>query len=150
MANPLTIYIDRLKAGATFDISEVVGPECLELQEEDEVSSHAPITISGRAYIAEEFLILTLNIQAELEMPCALCSETFSYPLHLKDVLHEEPIKNIKHGVYNYAPVIREAVLLEIPFYPQCGGKVCLKRKEFEKYLKKETKEEEYHPFQGL
>jgi uncharacterized metal-binding protein YceD (DUF177 family) len=151
----LRIYTDRLKGGDSEEISETLDPAFLEIPENDEIVFKDPVVIQGSAYIVDEFLVLSLHIQTKVELPCALCNTPFSLPIHITNFLHEEPVEAIKQGVFDYAETLREAILLEVPFYPQCGGSSCLNRKQVEKFLKKPTEEDEdaqerYHPFENL
>lgn len=151
---PLRIYIDHLKEGDPHEIAETLDPSFLDIQESDGVRAKKPIVIEGSAYLVGEFLILSLDIQTELEIPCAVCNEPFSIKMHLPSWTHEEPLAEIKKGVFDFSQVLRDTVLLEIPFYPQCGGKTCANRQKVEKYLKKDEPEdkshEEYRPFENL
>ena len=152
MKHPFRLFVDRLKAGGEDEISEKIAPPFLDLKEGDDIKIDEPITVEGQAYVAGDFLILSLHIVAHLEIKCALCNEPFHLVVDLPRFIHEEAVDEIKHGVFDYGELVRETILLEIPFYPQCGGKVCSNRERVEKYLKtQEDKEEEgYQPFQNI
>lgn len=151
------IYIDRLKNGAVEAISEEIDPMILGLND-NEITCKDPIVVSGKAYLVEDFLIIHLKIKAKIYLKCALCSEVFPQELELDDVHEEESLDQLPQGIFDFSETIRQAIFLEVPFYPQCGGKECLNRKDYEKYLKKESKEgdkaldsdERYSPFQSL
>jgi uncharacterized metal-binding protein YceD (DUF177 family) len=148
----MKIYIDRLQNGEVEQIREVLPPAFLELAPHDELHVEQHIQVTGQAYVAEDFLIIKLDIQAKASLPCSLCNEPFSFPIQI-ECIHEELIEKIPHGVFHYAELIREAILLEIPFYPQCGGDVCKNRKKMDKYLSKDTSKqskEQYHPFKDI
>lgn len=151
----LRIYIDRLKGGATDTIVESLDPKFLDISEQDEIQFEEAVSISGSAYIVNEFLVISLTVEAHVKIPCSFCNTQFSMPIHITNFLHEEPLENIKQGIFDYGEVLREAILLEIPFYPLCGKTECLNRKEIEKYLRAKTEEDEdeqerYHPFENL
>lgn len=152
MKQPFRIYVDRLRSGGEEAISETMTPSFLDLKESDEILATKPLSVEGKAYVAGDFLILSLHIVAELKLKCALCNEFFSLRVDLPHFIHEEALDEIKHGVFDFGELVRETILLEIPFYPQCGGSECLNRESVEKYLKtkEDTEEEGYHPFQNI
>ncbi len=158
MQESLKIYVDRLKNGEEETITAKLDPSLFDLKKEDDVSAKEPIQVSGKAYIAGDFLIVELDIDTTLTLRCSVCNRAFSFAIHLKQWIHEEPLEDIKHGIFEYGVVVREACLLEIPLYPQCGVSLCLHRDEIEKYLKKpsedsskqEDKSSHYYPFADL
>ena len=153
VAKPFCIHVDHLKRDEVEEISETLSSGFLELPPNDEVKAVKPIVVKGEAYIAGDYLIVSLHIVTQLQIPCAVCNEIFSFTVDLPDFVHEEPLEGIKHGVFDFAELVRETVLLEVPFYPQCGNTCCLNREQVEKYLKKKEKsreEEGYQPFQDL
>lgn len=141
------VYVDRLKGDNEEEIAETIDPQALGMQESDELTVTAPVEIEGRAYMADEYLVVDLDITASITIPCAFCNQDFVLDVDVQHSIHEEPISDIKHGVFDIIPLVREAIFLEVPLYPLCGGKVCLHRDEIEKYLKKESVEEGYQPF---
>lgn len=152
---PYLIHVDRLKGDHEEEISEIIDPVFLGLEEGDEVKAKEPLKVTGTAYIAGDYLILSLNIEASLQLACAICNEEFVLPIHLKDFVHEEPLEEISKDIFDFGKLVRETVLLEIPFYPQCGGKNCANRESLKKFLRsdgsgKEAEEEGYQPFQNI
>jgi uncharacterized metal-binding protein YceD (DUF177 family) len=156
MKPTLKIFVDRLHGGKSELITEELDPGFMDISEK-EVAFKDPIKVEGEAYLAEDWLIVRLSIIAHATLQCALCNDTFRFPIHLQDMMHEEPLENIREATYDLLPLIRESILLEIPFYPQCGITKCNKRQEVEKYLKKEPKVQEekkgingHKPFQDM
>ena len=153
---PFRIYIDRLKGGESQTISETLDPAFLDMQPKEEIRALKPVVIEGSAYLVDEYLVLSLDIKAELEIYCSVCNEPFAFVVHLSHFLHEEQLSEIKKGVFDFSQVLRDTIFLEIPFYPQCGGKTCANRKKIEQFLKKDSQDlckqeqEEYHPFKDL
>ena len=137
MKEHLNIYVERLRDGDTEEISETIAPGFMECQEKD-MAFDKPVTLSGEAYVTDDWLIVSLNIQTEAKLTCALCNQPFTFAVDIKRMMHEEPFENIKGKTYDLLPLIRESILLEIPFYPQCGITKCLHRDEVEPYLKNE------------
>jgi uncharacterized metal-binding protein YceD (DUF177 family) len=146
----LCVHLDQLQGGETQEIEFNVSPEFLDVQENDGFLAKHPVQIEGQAYIAEDYLVLDFNIETAITLACALCNTEFELPVELHHFLHEEALKDIKKKKFNFSDVVREAIILEIPFYPLCGGKECLHRGEIEKYLKKENIEETHSPFADL
>ena len=155
VAKPFCIHVDHLKTDEVEEISEALSPDFLELLPSDDVKAVKPIAVKGEAYIAGDYLIVSLHIATQLQIPCAVCNEVFSFTVDLPDFVYEEPLEDIKHGVFDFAELVRETVLLEVPFYPQCGGTSCLNRAHVEKFLKKkeagdEEEGEGYQPFRDI
>lgn len=157
---PFRILVDRLREGGELTLSESVTPESLDVQAQG-LAFEGPVAVQLIAYITDLWLIVDLSIQATAVLCCALCNEPMKYPIALSHVMHEEALEDIKKGVFDSAHLIREAILLEIPFYPLCGITSCLNRKVLERYLKPESSSEladdarageetGYRPFQNL
>ncbi len=149
MKEKLKIYIERIRDGNTEELAEKLSPAFMEIEEQD-VSFKSPIEVMGEAYVTDDFLLIRMSIKTEALLTCALCNEEFSFPIDIEDMVQEEPLEEIRDGVYDLLPLIRENILLAIPFYPQCGIDSCKHRSEIEPYLKKERPPEETSPFKDL
>lgn len=152
MNDGFNIYVEQLRSGNSEKISEAFAPDFLDVHEK-ELAFNDPVKVSGEAYLAEDNLILHLEISTFASIPCRICNEPVKVPLQLQKFYHSEPLDVIKSGVYNMMPLLREATLLETPAFAECEQGKCPKRKEFEKYIKKtenSEKEEGYHPFDDL
>ncbi len=149
MKEKLKIYVERIREGNIETIDEKLPPDFMENKEQD-VSFKSPIEVAGEAYVTDDFLLIRMSIKTEAVLTCALCNEQFCFPIDIEDMIQEEPLEEIKDGVYDLLPLIRETIFLEIPFYPQCGITACTRRKEIEPYLKKERPAEENSPFKDL
>jgi len=144
------IYVDRLQNGEVEQISERISPDFLELAERD-LRFEKDIALGAEAYLAEDTLILHLNIEAIAEMPCAICNRMTNEPIRLKGLYHTVPLASIKSAVYDYRDSLREAILLEVPAVAECHEGSCPERKEIGKYFRSPSKkEDEYHPFENL
>lgn len=146
--NPLNIYIDRLKDDETEKIFEVLEAEQLEVQEE-ELSFTDKTTVSGKAYLANDHLILDLKISAFAQMPCSICNEKESFPIEIKDFKQTIEIAEIPSAVYDYSDEVRSAILLKIPQFFECNQGKCPHRKEVKKFLK-EGGPDTHSPFSDL
>jgi uncharacterized metal-binding protein YceD (DUF177 family) len=144
------IYIDQLRNGKAASIDESLPTDFMDVQE-DGLSFTRSVIVKGKAYIAEQDLIINLDISAHGIVPCSICNELVDVEIAIDNFYHAEPLAQIKSGIFDFRPIIREAVLLDTPAFAECQGH-CPKRGEVAKYLKKPHKngEEGYHPFADL
>ena len=129
----LKIYVDRLSDGQTEIIEETVSPELLEVKEKD-LKFEKSIKLSGKAYLAEDHLIIQLKVSTEATMPCLICNESIQKKISVPSFYHTEEVANIKGHIYDYTQPMREAILLELPYSIECMGN-CPKRAELKSYL---------------
>jgi len=129
----LKIYVDRLTDGQTEVIEEMVSPELLEIKEKD-LQFQKPIKLSGKGYLAEDHLIIQLEITTEATMPCLICNAFIQKKITVSSFYHTEEVANIKGHIYDYTEPMREAILLELPYSVECMGN-CPKRGELKSYL---------------
>lgn len=141
----LQIHLEQLQQGKIEEINEVVDPSTLDVSD-DMLKFQSPITIQGEAYLTDEWLIMRLAIQTEASMNCSLCNEPMSIDIDINNLIEEESIQNIHGGLFEFGHLVREAVLLEVPFYPQCGGTECRNRTVVEKYLAHTDEEIDHTP----
>lgn len=145
MTHSLKIYIDRLTGEKTERIEETLDPSFIAVDEKD-LQFHTPVVLKGKAYLAEDHLIIQLIVQTEAEIPCAICNESVKKKIDVKGFYHTEDLANIRGHVYDYTDPLREAVLLEVPSYVECLES-CPQRKELKDYLQKGNDE---FPFKDL
>lgn len=136
MDEAFKIYADQLRNGHIEQLDEKLAPDFMEIQDED-LTFLQPIEVTGEAYIADQELILHLNVYTQATIPCAICNEPVLVDVSLDGFYHAVPYEELKSGIYDYRHILREAILLETPRFGECEGK-CPKRKEIQKYLKKE------------
>jgi len=139
MNKNLSIYVDRLKDGHTQKIEEEISSNFLDVKEE-ELSFPSPVSIQGKAYLADDELVLQFDIHTQFIMPCAICNEKISLPIEIKNFYHVEPIAEIKGHIFNFTELLREAILLQIPPFIECNNGKCPERKTLSRYIKKEEK----------
>jgi uncharacterized metal-binding protein YceD (DUF177 family) len=151
MSNSSQILIDRLKQGQTQLIQERFSPDFLDIQEE-ELKNDSPISVSGEAYVSETELLLHVNASTSVSMPCAICNQFVSVPLSVHNFYHAEPLDDIPSAIFDYQPLLREALLLELPKYVECNQGKCPARATLTPYLKPEARAEEtnHFPFSQL
>ncbi len=152
MEDKFKIFIDRLKKGQTEDIKESFDPSILDVSEMG-LKFLKPVLIEGHAYIAENDLVINISIDTEATLPCSICNNPTQVPIHLDELIHLEPLNQIKGQIFDLRPIIREAILLEVPFVVECSDGKCPERANIQKFLadpKKREKDEGYKPFKDL
>lgn len=147
------IYIEQLRDGREEKIHEKLDPSFLDIHETDLVFDK-PVELEGVAYLAEHELVLHWDIRTEVTIPCIICNESVTVPMHIQNFYYSEPIAEIKTGIYNFKDLLRETVLLEVPPFTECHDGKCPQRKEYQHFLKESSDqfsdEEGYHPFADL
>lgn len=135
MEEGLRIYVDRLRTQGVERIEESLAPDFLEVQEAD-LSFIEPVQLSGEAYLAQDELVVKVFATVTAQMVCAICNQPVALPLQA-EVLHMEPLVELKNGIFNMGPIVREALLLELPLVAECNQGQCPDRAEIEQYLRK-------------
>ena len=149
------IFVEQLREGHTEEIAEVFAPEFLDVQEKELVLDQ-PVKVNGQVYLADEMLVLHLDIATQAMLPCSVCNEPVSLDLSVKGFYHAVPLSEIKGGIYDLREILRETILLEVPLLAECRQGNCPKRKAMKKFLKKEgspgsgDEGEGYRPFANL
>lgn len=133
----LILYIDQLREGKEELIELSLSPDFLDICESD-LQFCSPVSIKGKAYLAESHLILQLSLQVEALVRCAVCNQLTPSPINLPHFTEAKALSEIKGALYNYSGAIREGILLEIPHYVECRGD-CLNRVELKNYLEKKN-----------
>ncbi len=155
MKENLKVYIDRMRDGETEEVDETLEPSFMDIHEK-EMRFEDPVTLEGEAYVTDDWLIVRLSIQTKVHLICSVCNEPFEFEIDIQNMVHDEPLENIRDASFDLLPLVRESVLLAVPFYPQCGIDVCSKRHEIEPFLKKdgssdeEPEEHGHNPFKDL
>lgn len=128
------IHLEQLKEGRKINIDFDTGPEFLDVHEAD-LSFESVVTLKGEAYLADEALILRLDIATAALVSCAICNEACQVPIHLLGFYHAELIEAIRGGVFSFKDLVREEILLDLPLKAECGGN-CPAREELAHYFK--------------
>ena len=134
MNKEFKIYIDRLRDGETEKISLSVDPSFMGV-EERELSFGEPVMIEGETYLAENELVLNLSVKAVARLPCSICNQIVAYPIGVEKFYFTQPLAEIPAHIFDFSDLVREAVLLEVPFVVECNGGNCPSRKEIAKFL---------------
>jgi len=139
------VMTDRLKDGAEDRVDEVFEPSFLDLAEDDELRVSLPIRVQGKVYVASEWVIIDASVYVPVTLNCAMCNEPFSKEIVLKRWVHEEKLP--QNGVLDLGDALREAILLEIPFFALCNGDTCHNMAEIQQFIHKEQSFEGHKPF---
>lgn len=149
------IYVEQLRDGQIEALTECFPADFLDVKEEA-LSFFDPVNIDGEAYLADDMLILHLNVSTIATMPCRICNEPVKVNVEINEFYHAEPLDEIKGSIFNFREILREAILLETPPTAECHEGKCPKRKTLQKFLKKEGEKENkdddegYRPFADL
>ena len=149
MSEAFLIYIDRLKGGSEEEIDAHVAADYMEL-EDTELEFCGQIAFTGKAYMADDHLIIHLDVTAEAKMPCKLCNESKPVQVVLDGFYHTEPLENIREAIFDMKDVVRDAILLEIPSFYECDESMCEGRAEAQKFLKSKPQKDDFLPFADL
>lgn len=144
------IFLEQLKSGDTEKIDITCSSDFLAVNEDD-LRFEGPVHVTGDVYLADEELILHLDVSAKAIIPCSICNEPVKVEVEVIGFYHAEPIAELKTGSFNFQEVLREAILLEVPQFAECGGN-CPQRKQVDKYLKQPKAQDGqgYQPFADI
>lgn len=127
------IFIDRLKGGQTVEMSGEVAPDFMAVKDGGLVFDET-VSFHGKAYLADDHLVCTLDASTTYKTRCKICNELLPIPLDLQGIYITEEIQNISSKIYDVKEALREAILVEIPMYHECGGN-CPERANIQQYL---------------
>jgi uncharacterized metal-binding protein YceD (DUF177 family) len=130
----MKIYIDRLKGGQVEKIDLVLDKELLQVEEKELIFSQK-ISVIGEAYLTDDHLLVQLNIDTMVQVPCSICNKLIETPLIVKEFTHTE-ILDRRTSIYDCLPLLREAVLLQVPAFIECSKGTCPERSTVNKFLK--------------
>ncbi len=153
MTQDLKIYIDRLQNGHVEKIDSLINIKDLDIEEEKELLFSSPVQITGKTYIAEEDIIVNLNIKFTVKLPCKICNELSEIPVEIDNFYHAEELTSVAL-CFSYKDMLREAILLEIPSFVECNNASCPERLNLAKYFnenEEKHKMDNFHfPFKEL
>lgn len=116
-------------------VDEQYSPDFLDLKEDDALLATSDVTLVGNVLCADGHMVFQGDIGVTFSLVCALCNERFCYTISCPDWMHTDPISVVREGKWDLSEPIREELLLQVPFYPRCGGDECLRRKEIDVYM---------------
>jgi uncharacterized metal-binding protein YceD (DUF177 family) len=153
MEDEFKIYIDQLRHGQERLIEEKLESSFLDIHEDD-LEFPNDVLVEGKAYLAEDELIIHWTITTEALVSCLICNQKVPVEVRVANNYQSIALSDIKGGIFSFKELLREVILLEVPAYVECEGR-CPRRKEYSKYLQKPSteqsqKEEGYRPFADL
>jgi uncharacterized metal-binding protein YceD (DUF177 family) len=154
MSECCVLLFDHLKENDT-PIKEEFTPALLALNDK-ELSFDHPIYVQGSGYLAEDHIVIQLNIKATAYLPCSVCNQPVTIPLALHNAYITKPLSDLSGGKLHFKEDLRELILLEIPLFIECKEGQCPERVHIEKYLKQhavepnQKEDDVYYPFDGL
>jgi uncharacterized metal-binding protein YceD (DUF177 family) len=137
MQEVFNIYIDRLKEGEVTLIEEEVDSAFLDVTDGN-LFFPEKIAFHGSAYLAENHLVVTLDLSTTYQTYCKICNELINVPFSIEGLYITEEAENISSKIFDLKEPLRDAILLEIPLYSECEGG-CSMRKDLNKYFKQDS-----------
>ena len=127
MLDDFKIYIDRLRNGATEQISGTLSSDVIDVDEE-ELQFHHPVYVNCEAYLVKHELILNFEIKTIAQLPCKICNQLTMFDICVEKCYQSVPLKCIKSKVFDAVDIIREMILLEVPITVECNDNHCPER----------------------
>lgn len=129
----LKIYIDRLKHQPQ-KIKETLSPDFLGIDEDDLVFEE-PVQLNGEVYIADDHLIIHLQIETSAYLPCSICNNPVETPISIKNLYLTHLLAEIPGAIFDLTEEIRESILLQTPLFTECNNGQCAERENIKKFL---------------
>lgn len=142
----LVIFVERLKAGKVEKIDLELNPSFLG-KDEAELNFHKSVFVKGKAYLTDEHLIIRLDAQTKVLMPCIICNKMIDADLYVKNCYLTEDLEKIS-AKFDYTKALREALLLELPQRVECNGGKCKEREVIAPFL--QEGEKKTFPFKDM
>jgi len=155
MDDRFNIYVEQLRDGQVEKLEESYSPEFLDIHEKDLIFKD-PVLVNGEAYLADDMLVLHIDVRTYGIIPCRICNEPVRTEITVQGVYHAVAIKEIKTGIFNLVELLRETLLIEVPALAECNQGKCPQRTAMKHFIKEEGAsdkdhiEEGYHPFADL
>ncbi len=149
MRTEITVDLTAIRQGRTQKIVTTLPPSLMEINE-PELQFQMPVTIKGAVYLSEDHLIIHFHASTEALLPCAICNQMSPWELKISDFHHIEPIASLKNSCFDLAPIVREALLLELPKSIECNRGCCPKRSEISPYISTKKATSTHLPFANL
>lgn len=131
------VYIGRLRENSERHALTII-PDFLEIKENFLQFSY-PIELTAYYYLADQVLVCEWKIKTKFTTTCTVCGENFAYPLEIA-FSHAEELANIPQSVFNFKDLLRDTILLHVPYYLECSEGNCPDRETLSAYLVKEKK----------
>lgn len=135
MNDTFKIFVDQLRDGHEEEIHENFPPDFIGVNESD-LSFDELVKVDGKAYLAEDSLILNFDIIAFAMISCAVCNSLVRTEVAIHNFYHAVPLSEVKGGIFHLQETLREVILLETPKFAECNEGKCGEREKISKYLK--------------
>jgi uncharacterized metal-binding protein YceD (DUF177 family) len=153
MQDRFKIFVDRLKDGSELVIKETVSSDFLDIQE-TELSFSPQVSFKGKSYLADDHLVVNLNVNATAILPCKICNEPVQVEILLSELTFTLSVNEIASSVFDFSSLLREAILLEVPPFAECQKGSCPERENVKKYFKQNNQKgkqnDHFFPFSSL
>lgn len=155
MSDRCLLLIEHLKEGKSSSFEENFDPKTLSLDDK-ELSFKPPIHVKGVGYLAEDHIVIHVDVEGSAYLPCSVCNKPVNIPVILKNAYITKPLSDLSGGKLDFTEDLRETILLEVPSFAECNEGNCPDRAYIEKYLKHtaitptQQKEDVYYPFNGI
>ena len=130
-----TLHLHHLKEGTPFCLEDDFDPSFLDIHEED-LQFVDPVHVKVKIEKKDSLLIFHLSLNTYATIPCSICNQPTKTPLTLKDYVHTEEMASYTHAHFDYTEILREALLVDVPFFIECHDGNCPERKHIASYLK--------------
>jgi uncharacterized metal-binding protein YceD (DUF177 family) len=150
MVHDLCFFYEQLKEGESSCFEHEIDSSFLDLENDKELRPISSVFVKGKIWKMADWLFVEAYVKASFETTCSYCSDLFHLPIELQPWKHEVCIDDIKEAFLDLREPLREAILLEIPYFAQCDGTTCKNINEVKKYLMKGEKEQFQQPFKDL
>lgn len=147
------VSLDHLQQNEEIRLLYELDPAFLDLSIHDEAQPSKPVFVEGACSLVDDYVLVNVRVRAFFSLRCAFCNEPFEYEVSLDHYAHQERVESLRTKEWDLSEHLRESILLELPFFPQCGGKVCLHRDEIQKYFSSRTQkkdEQQQFPFENF
>lgn len=148
----LIIYTEQLRDGHKESIRLDLDPSFLDVHEK-ELVFNTPVHIEGEVYATATHLVFHLTVSAQAQLTCSVCNGPLAFALKIENLYHTISLNELKSAVFDYSPLIREEILLQIPPFAECNNGQCPERASLSSFLKnEETKKNPptHFPFSNL
>lgn len=154
MQKQLCIRFDTSTPDSDVLFEEKLPSSFVDLPEDDELSVESDICVTGKVYRASEWVMVEAYVTVSLTMPCAMCNERCAFVLDRMLWEQSLSLSCVKDGILNLSEPLREAILLEVPFFIRCGGEGCRNIDAIRPFLRSKeaagVDEEKNQPFLSL
>ena len=131
----MKIYIDRLRGSQTLEIDETLSPDFLDIHE-TELSFKDPVHLHIEAYLANDHLILHVNVDTSAYLPCSICNTSVHTPIIIKNICLTKPLAEIEGAIFDMTEEVRETILLQTPLFTECHNGKCPDREVINKFIR--------------